>query len=194
MYVSPARDDINTGSKKKPLKTIQKAVNLAKPGTTIYARKGIYKEQVIIWKSGLKNTAIVVKTYSNEKATIDGSGLNVSWDYQGLVSILDASYVTVEGFEIKNYKTKQEDLITIGISVGGSGKGIRILKNHVHHIETLHKNGNAHGIAVYGTKAPEAIEDIFISGNKLEDMKLGWSETLVLNGNVSNFEVTDNII
>jgi hypothetical protein len=194
LYVSSSGNDKNAGSKQKPLKTIQKAVNLSKHGTTIYVRKGTYKEQVVIKKSGLKNAPIIIKAYQKEKATIDGSGLKVSWDYQGLVSLHDVSYVTIEGFEIKNYKTKEEDLVPIGISVSGSGQGIRILRNHVHHIETLHKNGNAHGIAVYGTKAPQAIEDIFISGNKLEDMKLGASETLVLNGNVSNFKVTDNIV
>lgn len=194
LYVSPVGNDKNAGSKKKPLKTIQQAVDLAEPGTTVYVRKGIYKEQVVIRKSGLKDSPIIIKAYPKEKATIDGSGLKVSWDYQGLVSIHDVSYVNIEGFEIKNHKTKHEDLVPIGISVSGSGEGIRILRNHVHHIETHHKNGNAHGIAVYGTEAPEAIEDIFISGNKLEDMRLGASETLVLNGNVSNFKVTDNIL
>lgn len=194
LYVSSVGNDKNEGSKKKPLITIQQAVNLAKPGTTVYVRKGIYKEQVIIRKSGLKDAPIIIKAYPKEKATIDGRGLKVSGDYQGLVSIHDKSYVTIDGLEIKNYKTRQEDSVPIGISVSGSGKGIRILRNHIHHIETHHKNGNAHGIAVYGTKAPQAIEDIFISGNKLEDMKLGASETLVLNGNVLNFQVTNNIV
>lgn len=194
LYVSPIGSDKNVGSKKKPLKTIQKAVNVAKPGTTVYVRKGIYKEQVVIKKSGQKNAPIIIKAYPKEKATIDGRGLKVSWDHQGLVSMHDKSYVTIDGFEIKNYKTRKEGLVPTGISVSGSGKGIRILRNHIHHIETLHKNGNAHGIAIYGTKAPQAIEDIFISGNKLEDMKLGASEALVLNGNVSNFKVTYNIL
>ncbi|MEM1505982.1 right-handed parallel beta-helix repeat-containing protein [Domibacillus sp. 8LH] len=192
--MSPAGNDKNAGSKKKPLNTIQQAVYLAKPGTTVYVRKGTYREQVVIRKSGLKNAPITIKAYPKEKAVIDGSGLKVSLDHQGLVSMRDVSYVTVEGFEIRNYHSKQEDLVPIGISVSGSGKGIRLLQNHIHHIETRHKNGNAHGIAVYGTKAPQAIEDILISGNKLEDMKLGASETLVLNGNVSNFEVTHNIV
>ncbi|WP_409294700.1 nitrous oxide reductase family maturation protein NosD [Peribacillus sp. SCS-26] len=194
LYVSPVGDDKNPGSRNKPLKTIQKAVNLTKPGTTVYVRNGTYHEQVVIKKSGRKEAPITLKSYPKEKATIDGSFVQVSWDHQGLVSIHDKSYVTVEGFEIKQYKTKKEDLVPIGISVSGSGKGVKILRNHIHHIETQHKNGNAHGIAVYGTKAPDAIEDIIVSGNKLEDMKLGWSESLVLNGNVTNFKVTDNLL
>ncbi|MFJ7744660.1 DUF1565 domain-containing protein [Peribacillus sp. NPDC097295] len=194
LYVSPVGDDENVGSKKEPLRSIQKAVTLAKPGTTVFVRKGIYNEQVVIQKSGKENAPIIIKAYPKEKAIIDGKGLKVSWDNQGLVSIHNQSFVTIDGLEIKNYKTEQEDVVPIGISVSGSGKGIRILRNHIHHIETHHKNGNAHGIAVYGTKAPQAIEDIIISGNKLEEMKLGASETLVLNGNVSKFQVTNNIV
>lgn len=194
IYVSQVGNDKNEGSKSKPLKTIQHAVNLAKPGTTVFIRGGNYNEQIVLKNSGQKDAPIVIKAYPNEKVTIDGKGVNVSWDYQGLISIHDKSYVTIDGLEIKNYTTRQQDLLPIGISVSGSGKGIHILHNHIHHIETQHHEGNAHGIAVYGTKAPEAIEDIVISGNTLEDMKLGVSEALVLNGNVSNFKVTNNIV
>lgn len=194
LYVSPSGNDKNTGTKQKPYKTIQKAVNAAKAGTTVNVRKGTYKEQVVIKKSGTKKAPIIIKAYNKEKVTLDGAKVKVSWDNQGLISIHNKSYVTVDGFEIKNYKTADEDLVPIGISVTGSGKGIQILRNHIHHIETANKNGNAHGIAVYGTDAPKAIEDITISENKLEDMKLAWSEALVLNGNVTNFKVTKNIV
>ncbi|MGE7602445.1 right-handed parallel beta-helix repeat-containing protein [Peribacillus sp. NPDC097675] len=194
LYVSSGGDDKNAGSKKEPLRSIQKAVTLAKPGTTVFVRKGIYNEQVVIRNSGKENAPIIIRAYPKEKAVIDGKGLKVSWDNEGLVSIHNKSYVTIDGLEIKNYKTEKEEVVPIGISVSGSGKGIHILRNHIHHIETHHKNGNAHGIAVYGTKAPQAIKDITISGNKLEEMKLGASETLVLNGNVSNFQVTNNTV
>ena len=45
LYVSPLGSGSNSGSKRKPLKTIQKAANLAIPGTTVFVRKGTYKEQ-----------------------------------------------------------------------------------------------------------------------------------------------------
>ncbi|RYI28314.1 DUF1565 domain-containing protein [Bacillus infantis] len=194
LYVSPDGSDKNSGSKQKPLKTIQKAVDSAEPGTVVYVREGIYKEQVVIRESGSKNAPIMIKSYKKEKAVLDGTSLKANGDNQGLISIHNKSYITIDGFEVRNYKTAEEDVVPIGISVSGSGKGIRILRNHVHHIETLHDNGNAHGIAVYGTKAPEAIEDIEISENLVEDLKLGWSEAIVLNGNVSHFKVTKNIV
>lgn len=80
LYVSPAGNDKNAGSKKKPLKTIQQAVHLAKPGTTVYIRKGNYNEQVVTRKSVLKDVPITIKAYPKEKAVIDENGLKVSWD------------------------------------------------------------------------------------------------------------------
>ena len=46
---------------------------------------------------------------------------------------------------------------------------------------------DAHGIAVYGTSAPDSVHNIVIDGNELYDLILGSSEGLVLNGNVSQF-------
>ncbi|KZZ85595.1 right-handed parallel beta-helix repeat-containing protein [Bacillus sp. SJS] len=194
LYVAPTGSDQSPGTIRQPLKTIQKAVDQSKPGTTIYVRKGTYKEQVMIKKSGLSSAPIIIQAYPKEKAILDGTGVKISWDNQGLVSIHNKSYITIDGLEIRNYKTKQEDSLPIGISVSGSGKGIQLLRNHIHHIETQHPDGNAHGIAVYGTKAPQAIENVLISSNTLEDMKLGWSEALAVNGNVTNFRIQDNVI
>ncbi|MCD7034214.1 DUF1565 domain-containing protein [Metabacillus sp. GX 13764] len=194
LYVSPSGNDENPGTKDKPFKHIQKAVNSAKPGTVILARQGDYQEQILIKKSGQKGAPIVLKNYPGEKAVINGKGVPVSSDNQGLISLQNSSYVTIEGLEIKDYQTNKEDLVPAGIFISGSGKGIRLVNNHLYHIETHHKNGNAHGIAVYGSKAPEAFEDIVISGNTLENMKLGESEALVLNGNVKDFKITNNTV
>ncbi|WP_181408411.1 hypothetical protein [Schumannella sp. 10F1B-5-1] len=40
---------------------------------------------------------------------------------------------------------------------------------------------NAHGIAVYGTNASAAITNLTISGNEVDDLKLGASEAVVVN-------------
>lgn len=52
-----------------------------------------------------------------------------------------------------------------------------------------HKDGNAFGIAIYGTSA---ISNVTIDGNKVHHLKTGNSESVALNGNVFNFEVTNN--
>lgn len=51
----------------------------------------------------------------------------------------------------------------MGIFVTGAAHHIQILNNYIHYIETnAGANGNAHGIAVYGTFAPASIHDLFI--------------------------------
>jgi len=106
-----------------------------------------------------------------------------------MVEIRNSSDVTVSGLGITGYRTTSLDAVPIGIFVTGSGNSIRLLGNHVHHLGN--DNGtlgsfdiNAHGIAVYGTNAQQPISDVRISGNELDHLVLGASETLVLNGNV----------
>ncbi len=89
----------------------------------------------------------------------------------------------------------------VGIYVHGSGGFINLSNNKIHDIKnTVTPTGkdrlgrDAHGIAVYGTKAPASIHDLTISGNELYNLVLGSSESLVLNGNVDGFAVTDNLI
>ena len=54
-------------------------------------------------------------------------------------------------------------------------------------------NGNAHGIAFYGTTAIP-MTNILVDGNEIRNCLLGQSESLVLNGNVTDFIVSNNIV
>src|SRR5207302_909819 len=54
-------------------------------------------------------------------------------------------------------------------------------------------SGNAFGIAVYGSSTTPAT-DIVIDSNNVHDLKTGSSESVVLNGNVTNFQVTNNTV
>ncbi len=54
--------------------------------------------------------------------------------------------------------------------------------------------GNGFGIAVYGTDAKTPITDLIIDGNEVHHLKTGSSESLVVNGNVTNFRITHNVV
>ena len=54
--------------------------------------------------------------------------------------------------------------------------------------------GNGFGIAVYGTNAKTPITDLIIDGNEVHHLKTGSSESLVVNGNVTNFRITHNVV
>ncbi|ECD6517501.1 hypothetical protein E2329_23890, partial [Salmonella enterica subsp. enterica] len=72
-----------------------------------------------------------------------------------------------------------------------SSSHIVIENNVVRKISTMNEDGNAHGIAVYGT---EGIKNIVIRNNVVQDLKLGASEALVLNGNIDGFIIEGNTV
>ena len=197
LYVSTTGSDSNPGTISAPWKTIQHAANSVQAGVTVYIRGGTYNESVSIAVAGSATAgSITFQSYPGETAIVDGTGLTPSTsDTQGLFNIASQSYVTIQGFEIRNYTTSNANAIPAGISVSGSGSNIQILNNLVHNITTTsEKNGNAFGIVVYGTEAPASLDSITISGNQVYNLKTGNSESVTVNGNVTNFAITNNII
>ncbi|MCJ8013870.1 right-handed parallel beta-helix repeat-containing protein [Paenibacillus sp. KQZ6P-2] len=200
-YVAANGSDSNAGTVSAPWKTLQHAADTAGPGSTVYVRGGVYNEKLKITKSGSADQGpITFTSYDSEQAVIDGTGLSVSGT-EGMIDIADANYITIQGFEIRNYTTTISNVMPVGIYVHGAGGFISLSSNKIHDIKnTSTPTGSnllgrdAHGIAVYGTKAPESIHDVTIEGNELYNLVLGSSESLVLNGNVDTFSVTGNKI
>ncbi len=152
-YVSKSGSDDNSGSYTAPWLTIQHAANSVTAGATVYVESGVYNESISFPASGTASSYITFENYPGQTAVIDGTGLAVSGT-QGLINIVNQSYITVSGFEIRNYTTKSASLTPAGIWVTGAGSGVNLLNNLVHNITTTsEKNGNAFGIAVYGTSS-----------------------------------------
>jgi hypothetical protein len=192
-YVSKSGKDTNSGSFTAPWLTIQHAANSVTAGATVYVETGVYNESVTFPASGTASNYITFENYPGQNATIDGTGLSVA-GIQGLINIVNLSYLTVSGFEIRNYTTSRAALTPAGIWVTGSGTGVNLLNNVVHNITTtIEKTGNAFGIAVYGTSSTP-ISNLTISGNQVYSLKTGQSETVNVDGNVTNFAITNNII
>ncbi|MDR9854331.1 right-handed parallel beta-helix repeat-containing protein [Paenibacillus sp. VCA1] len=200
-YVSPSGSDSNAGTLASPWKTLQHAADVATPGSKVYVRGGVYNQKLKITRSGsAAQGAITFSNYASEVPVIDGTGLSVSGT-EGIVDLTDAKYITINGFEIRNYTTTQNGVMPVGIYVHGAGSNITLSNNKVHDIKnTATPKGtglsgrDAHGIAVYGTKAPDSINNITIDGNELYNLVLGSSESLVVNGNVDTFNITNNVI
>jgi hypothetical protein len=192
-YVSKSGSDGNSGSYTAPWLTIQHAASSVSAGATVYVEAGVYNESITLPNSGTAASYITFENYPGQAPVIDGTGLSVTGT-QGLVNIVNQSYVTVSGFEIRNYTTSKAALTPAGIWVTGSGTGVNLLNNIVHNITTTsEKTGNAFGIAVYGTSSTP-ITKITISGNQVYDLKTGESETLNVDGNVTYFTISNNII
>ncbi len=102
------------------------------------------------------------------------------------------SYITVSGFELRNLSTSG-DGVPCGVWITGSGTGIHILNNLIHNIVTTTKSGNACGLFAYGT-SQTPITELVVSGNELYNLKTGNSESMTLNGNVTHFQITNNLV
>jgi len=200
-YVSTTGSDANPGTQAAPWRTIQHAADVAHAGSTVNVRGGIYEERVTINVSGNAGDGYVtLRSYQGETAILEGEHLTPD-SRSGMLVIRNKSYVRVEGFEIRNYRTSEHRLTPLGISVTGSGTHIELLRNNVHHIENNFQGrdrpgagGNGFGIAVYGTDAKTPISDLVIDGNEVHHLKTGSSESLVVNGNVTNFRITHNVV
>ena len=192
-YVSKSGKDTNPGTYTAPWLTIQHAANSVTAGATVYVGSGVYNESVNFPASGTASNYITFANYPGETAVIDGTGLGVS-AVQGLINIVNQSYITISGFEIRNYTTKSATVTPAGIWLTGSGNGVNLLNNLVHNITTQsEKNGNAFGIAVYGTSSTP-ITNLTISGNQVYSLKTGNSESVNVDGNVTYFSITNNVV
>jgi hypothetical protein len=193
-FVSKKGSDSNPGTIGSPWLTIQHAANSVSAGATVYVSGGVYNESVNFPASGTASAPITFQSYPGQTAVIDGTGLSVNGT-QGLINIVGSrSYITISGFEIRHYTTSSEDDVPTGVWITGSGTGIQILNNRVHNITTkAEANGNAFGISVYGTsKTP--ITQLVISGNEVYDLRTGESESVNVDGNVTYFKITNNLI
>jgi hypothetical protein len=200
-YVSTTGNDSNSGTQAAPWRTVQHAADTVHAGSTVNVRGGVYEELVSIKASGdATDGYITFRSYPGETAVLDAQHLAPE-GRSGILTIHSKSYVRIEGFEIRNYRTAEHRLTPLGISVMGAGSHIELFKNNVHHIEQNFdgrdapgRGGNGFGIAVYGTDAKTPISELVIDGNEVHHLKTGSSESLVVNGNVTNFRITHNVV
>jgi hypothetical protein len=200
-YVSTSGNDSNPGTQAAPWRTVQHAADTVRAGSIVNVRGGVYEELVSIKASGNATDGFIAfRSYRGETAVLEAEHFTPS-GRSGVLTIDNKSYVRIEGFEIRNYRTAEHRLTPLGISITGAGSHIVLLRNNVHHIEQTFngrdapgRGGNGFGIAVYGTDARTPITELVIDGNEVHHLKTGSSESLVVNGNVTNFRITHNVI
>ena len=99
IHVSTQGDDKNRGTKEKPLRTIQAAVNLLKAGDVCIVHNGIYRETITIGTSGESNAPISIKAAKGEHPIVSGLDiLDLNWkatDKKGMF-VADCSNTNLE--------------------------------------------------------------------------------------------------
>jgi hypothetical protein len=198
-YVATNGVDTNSGTATNaPWRTIQHAANTLVPGDTALVRGGIYNEVVTVNVSGsAAGGRVTFQNFPCETPIVDGTGLPIAQlDYAaGLFEFTTASYITVQGFEIRNYTTSSTAYVPAGIDITGAPHDLMFISNRVHNIANSNtgKNANAYGIAVHGT-LPQAISNLVFHGNEIYSNTLGQSETFSLDGNCNGFEISGNFV
>src|SRR5258705_2993480 len=161
--------------------TVAAGVSAAQPGDTVTVRAGIYNEAVSFGRSG--SAAAYITLHGEPGAILDGTGMSG----QGII-ISNRNYIRVTGMTVRSFLGAGTPM---GVSVEGSSSFIELRNILIHNIES--PNGNAHGIAFYGSAATP-MTNIVVEGNESRNCRLGQSEALVLNGNVDGFIVARNIV
>ena len=133
-----------------------------------------------------------MEAYRHEHVILDGSRFKPTDGRSAMVNISNSSHVTLSGLEITDYRSKELSAMPIGIYIHGADDHLLISDNHVHDLgndnQTLGSfDINAHGIAAYGDNAAHSISDLTISGNTVDHLSLGASESVVVNGNVDGW-------
>ncbi len=164
---------------------IQAALDQAAAGdvVTVHEKATPYFEKVVFRTSGSEAAGpVVLRGAPGERPVIDGTGVSGA----NLVLVEDRSWIRIEGLVLRNLSGVKDGS---AIRVLGSGSQIEIRGNHIHGL----RGKNAMAITVYGTR-PDPISDLVIDGNFVHDVEAAPSEAITLNGNVTSFEVTDNVV
>jgi len=193
IYVAVNGNNGNKGDFQTPVKTIQKGLELVRPGDTVFVRQGVYREKVSFLKSGNNGAYITLMPYAEEKVVISGEGLLVNGN-EALVTMNAVSWIILQGFDICDFKTHNAGANVDGIVIKGSSGNIILRKNRVFNIEnnaSPEQGRSAHGIHIIGNTTVPIIK-ILVENNEIFDCNTGYSENLTVNGYVDGFEIRNN--
>ncbi|WP_201833166.1 right-handed parallel beta-helix repeat-containing protein [Microvirga zambiensis] len=184
IYVSTTGNDSNSGASGSPVKSINKAAQLAQAGDTVLVGAGTYNGTVNITKNGTASAPITVKAADGARVIIDGSQTSSGTD---LVTIT-GDYITFQGFEVANAKRT-------GISLWET-HDTKVLNNNVHDsfragIWAGGNVGNSYNNVIDGNEVWRNVKE-----NQSKTWSGGWAQGISLdksdNSTISNNNVYDN--
>jgi methionine-rich copper-binding protein CopC len=125
-WVAPTGADTNGGTQTAPFKTLQKALDVAQPGTTINLVAGTYREAVATKTAGTATAPITIKGPETGK-DVSGRYKAVLYGLGGRVFSINHSYYTLSGFTIDG----QQNIARTAYPAVSSLSQIRTFKDSV---------------------------------------------------------------
>ena len=172
VHVSADAQAGGDGSADKPYASIDEAVKNA-DGKDIIVHEGEYAPFEI------NTSGVNIKAAEGESVKIANDGIGIM--------ITDASEVSIEGLEIEGG--------THGIYYQSTKDGdVEAIENVTIKDCTVHGIRGTHGICVYAENPKAAVTGLKIDGCEVYDCETDSSESIVVNGNVENFEICNNIV
>ncbi len=162
--------------------SIQDALDAASPGDVVEVETGVYNEKLVWPNSGTAGNPIELRAATGHSPIIDGTG--VAGD--NIILVDTRSHLRIRGLELRNNLGTNDGS---GIRIIGNGTDIEVRDNVIHDV----RGNNAMGITVYATDA-SPIQNLTIDGNEIYDCEPEPSEALVVNGNVTDFVISDNYV
>jgi hypothetical protein len=165
--VAPGGDDANPGTSEWPLRTIQKAAEIARAGDNVLVRGGVYRGHVFLRFSGEPDRPIVFKNAPGDRPVVESEGkgrieLQAEHGWQKPIG-----WVVIEGFEVRNgwdgikfynahHIVLKGNFIHDNLNQGilGNGHHVRIEGNVIAHNgfkPDNEKSNKEHGIYATGT-------------------------------------------
>lgn len=115
LYVAPAGNDMNPGTKDRPFQTMQKAQSFVLPGDTVYIRGGTYMMQESQINSYSRIQAFVTLL---DKSGSEGKRIHY-WAYPGETPVFDFTNVKPANFRVHAFEVTGSWLHLKGLEVVG---------------------------------------------------------------------------
>lgn len=165
VFVSPSGSDSNPGTRNKPLRSIQKAVDRLGPGKTVTLLDGLYDlaAPISVTARGSHERWVTIRGEKGAKVILDGLKINIpdSGIYprnNGLIQVENAAYVRLVNIHVRNSRRA-------GINIQES--------RYIDVLNCTSENSLSPGISSW-----QRCEYIRILGNTVinaNDMKMSWT-------------------
>ena len=194
-YVAPNGSDGNPGSSSAPVRTIQRAADMALAGDTVVVRDGTYGPEnsvtggdasdtenspVVLYNSGTPGAPITIRAENQWGAVLDCELLCDAY-----INLYNASYIVIQDFVItRGYKE--------GVHSNDAAHHITLQGNR---FEYIANRSSASPLGLSGLYTNQNCHDFIIDGNVFHDIgrtDANWLDhALYLHG--SNFTITNNL-